>query len=150
MTQGSEVLNLELLICKPPQSVRAWWTDLPDDYQAKDPSEQPYRIVTLQKLPNSRRLRTYWRTPDGSMFDMEEVMALKPDGSWTFEIPNHPRGFHIFDEFRIEPTPGGSKLNIRSTLTPRVPSANSQLATQKERMTQGWRVAAEICERDAH
>lgn len=94
MTQGSEVLDLELLIRKPPQSVRAWWTALPDDYQAKDPREQPYRIVTLQKLPNSHRLRTYWRTPDGSMFDVEEIMALRPDGSWMFEIPNHPRGFH--------------------------------------------------------
>ncbi len=105
MTQGSEVLDLELVIRKSPESIRAWWVDLPDDYQAQDAREQPYRIVTLRKLPNGRELRTYWRMPDGSTREMEEILTLKPDGSWTFEIPNHPTGLHIFDEFRTEATP---------------------------------------------
>ena len=145
---NSEVINLELMIRKPPASVRAWWTDLPEDYQAKDPQEQPYRIVTTRRLPNRRELRTYWRMPDGTAFDFQEILALKPDGSWTFEIPNGI-GFHIKDEFRTEPVPTGTKLTIRSTLTPLDPNAASRISTQKELMTQGWKGAAKICERDA-
>jgi len=145
---NSEVINLELMIRKPPASVRAWWTDLPEDYQAKDPQEQPYRIVTTRRLPNGRELRTYRRMPDGTAFDFQEILALKPDGSWTFEIPNGV-GFHIKDEFRTEPVPTGTKLTIRSTLTPLDPTAASRISTQKELMTQGWKGAAKICERDA-
>jgi hypothetical protein len=87
--------------------------------------------------------------PDGSARDWQETLTLKSDGSWTFEIPNHPTGIHIFDEFRTEAAPEGTRLHIRSKLTPRDPSAVSRIAMQKERMTQGWKVAAEICERDA-
>src|SRR5713226_10433006 len=42
-------LDLELEIKRPPRSVRAWWTDLPDDYVAKDPREQPHRIRVLAR-----------------------------------------------------------------------------------------------------
>jgi len=145
---NSEVLTLELMIRKSPESVRAWWTDNPDDYYAKDPHEQPYRILTTRRLPNGRELHTYWRMPDGSAFDFQEILTLKPDGSWTFEIPNG-MGFRIFDEFRTEPVSTGTKLTIRSTLTPLDPSAASRIAGQKELMTQGWKGAAQICERDA-
>jgi hypothetical protein len=149
MTNGSDVINLELLIRKAPESVRAWWTDLPEEYRAKDPQEQPYRIVTTGRLPNGRELRTYWRMPDGSAFDFQEILTLKPDGSWTFEIPNG-MGFRIFDEFRVESVPTGTKLTIHSTLTPLDASAAGRISTQKELMTQGWKGAAKICERDAH
>jgi hypothetical protein len=74
---------------------------------------------------------------------------MKPDGNWTFEIPEHPAGFHILDEFQLEPTPNGTKLRIKSTLTPREASAVSRMQTQKERMVQAWKIAGEICERDA-
>jgi len=142
------VINLELLIRKPPESVRVWWTDLSDDYHAKDPREQPYRIVTTRKLPNGRELHTYWRLPDGSAFDFQEILTLKPDGSWTFEIPNG-MGFHIPDEFRAEAVPTGTKLTIRSTLTPLDSASADRISAQKELMSQGWRGAAIICERDA-
>jgi hypothetical protein len=148
MTEKPDVINLQLLIRKSPESVRAWWTDLPEDYQAKDPREQPYRIVTIRRLPNGRELRTYWRMPDGSTFDFQEILTLKPDGSWTFEIPNG-MGFHIFDEFRTESVPTGTKLTIRSTLTPLDSSAASRISAQKELMAQGWKGTAEICEHDA-
>jgi len=148
MTQTSNDLNLELLIRKSPESVRAWWTELPDDYRAKDPREQPYRILTTRRLPNGRELRTYWRMPDGSTFDFQEILALKPDGSWTFEVPN-ALGFRIMDEFRPEAVPTGTKLTIHSTLTPLDPSAASRISMQKELMIQGWKGAVEICERDA-
>jgi hypothetical protein len=81
MTQKPDVINLQVLIRKSPESVRAWWTDLPEDYHAKNPREQPYRIVTTRRLPNGRELRTYWRMPDGSAFDFQEILTLKPDGS---------------------------------------------------------------------
>ena len=148
MAQSSDVINLELLIRKSPESVRSWWIDLPDDYRATDPQEQPYRIVTTRRLPNGRELHTYWRLPDGLAFDFQEILTMKPNGSWTFEIPNG-MGFRIMDEFRVEPVSTGTKLTIRSTLTPLDASAVSRLSTQKELMTQGWKGAAKICERDA-
>lgn len=149
ITEGSEVLNLELLIRKSPQSVRAWWTDLPDDYTAKDPREQPYRILTTRHLENGRELRTYWKLPDGSTPDFQEILKLNPDGTWQFDIPNTPVGIHLFDEFRTESTPDGTKLLIHSTLTPKDPSATTRIAMLKEFMITGWKLAAEICERDA-
>jgi hypothetical protein len=145
---NSEVINLELMIRRPPESVRAWWTDYPDDYYAKDPREQPYRILTTRRLPDGRELRTYWRMPDGSAFDFPEILVLKPDGSWTYDLPN-AMGFHIMDEFRTESVPTGTKLIIRSTLTTLDPSAASRIAAQKELMIQSWKGAAIICERDA-
>ena len=148
MSHGSDVINLELVIRKAPQSIRAWWTDLPEDYQAKDSMEQPYRIVTRRRLSSGRELETFWRMPDGSTFSFREIMTLKPDGSWTFEIPDG-MGFQILDEFRTQPDPSGTKLIIRSTLTPLDASAASRLSSQKELMTQGWKGAAKICERDA-
>jgi hypothetical protein len=86
--------------------------------------------------------------PDGSTFDFQEILTLKSDGSWTFEIPNG-MGFRIFDEFRTESVPTGTKLTIRSTLTPLDSSAASRISAQKELMTQGWKGTAEICEHDA-
>jgi hypothetical protein len=148
MPHQSSVVKLELLIRRSPESVRAWWTDLPEDYQAKDPTEQPYRIVTTGRLPNGRELRTYWRGPGGSEFGFREILVMKPDGSWTFEVPD-AQGFHIFDEFRAEPVQTGTKLIIQSTLTPLDPSAASRISAQKEVMTKNWRRSAEICERDA-
>jgi hypothetical protein len=149
MAKENEVFELHLLIRKSPKSIRAWWTDLPDDYQANDPREQPYRIVTLRRTPNGRELRTYWRLPDGSTRDWQELLTMKPDGSWTFEIPNHPAGLHILDEFRTESAPEGTVLHIRSTLTAREASAAGIMAAQKERMTNAWKIAIEICEREA-
>ena len=146
----SEVLNLELLIRKPPDSVRAWWTDYPDDYHVKDPREQPYRILTIRRLPNDREVRTYWRMPDGSTPEVQEFLNLKPDGSWTYEVPYpNATGIHVFDEFRTEPTPEGTRLLIHSTLTPGDPSTTSRIAALKEFMIQGWKLATEICEHDA-
>jgi hypothetical protein len=147
---ASEVLDLELIIRKPTESVRAWWTDYPDDYHAKDPREQPYRILTTRRLPNGREVRTFWRLPDGSTPELEEVLNLKPDGSWTYEVlyPN-PTGIHILDEFRTEPTPNGTRLLIHSTLTPRDPDATSRVSGLKGIMIHGWKLAAEVCEHDA-
>ena len=148
MAQNSDVINLELLIHRSPKSICAWWTEFPDDYHAADPQEQPYRIVTTRRFPNGRELETFWRMPDGFTFNFREILTLKPDGSWTFEIPNG-LGFRIFDEFRIEPGPSGTKLIIRSTLTPQDAAAAGHMSSQKELMIEGWKGAAKLCERDA-
>jgi len=145
-----DVLDLELLIRKPPASVRAWWTDYPDDYHAKDPLEQPYRILTTRHLSNSREVRTYWKMPDGTAIDILEILNLKPDGTWTYEVPSPNRlGIHVLDEFRPESTPEGTRLLIHSTLTPKDAAAANNVSRLKRTMIQGWKQAAEICERDA-
>jgi len=145
-----EVLDLELRIRKPPESVRAWWTDYPDDYHAKNPREQPYRILTTRRFPNGREVRTFWRLPDGSTRELIEVLNLKPDGTWTYELPYpNPTGIHVFDEFRVEPALEGTKLVIRSTLTPRDPAATSRLSGLKETIIWTWKNAADVCEHDA-
>jgi hypothetical protein len=87
--------------------------------------------------------------PDGSVRENREIMQVKQDGTWTFEIPSHPLGLKIFDEFSPKAAKDGTLLRIRSTIAALDPSASTRIQAQKVRMTQGWRVAAEICERDA-
>jgi hypothetical protein len=145
-----ELIDLELLIRKPPESVRAWWTEYPDDYYAKDPREQPYHISTTRRLPNGREVRTYWNMPDGSKVEVREILTMKPDGSWTYDVPYpNPTGVHVFDEFRTESTAEGTKLLIHSTLTPEDASATSRVSGLKEFMIQSWKLAAQVCEHDA-
>ena len=147
---NSESINLELLIRKPPSSVRAWWTDYPDDYRAKDSREQPYRILTTRRLANGREVRTYWKMPDGSSAEVREILNVNSDGGWTYDVPcPNLTGIHVFDEFRPETTSEGTRLLIHSTLTPEEPSAADRVAWLKEFMIQGWKMAAEICEGDA-
>jgi hypothetical protein len=88
--------------------------------------------------------------PDGSTPELQEVLKLKADGSWTYELPYpNPIGIHVFDEFRTEPTADGTRLLIHSTLTPRDPDATSRLSGLKEIMIWTWKLAAEACEHDA-
>jgi hypothetical protein len=65
LADSLESLDIDLSIRKSPDAVRAWWTDIPDDYTATDPREEPFRIVTLRKFPNGWLLLTYWRDDDG-------------------------------------------------------------------------------------
>ncbi|HZW55996.1 MAG TPA: hypothetical protein VFF30_06885 [Nitrososphaerales archaeon] len=144
------ILELDLFIRRSPESVRTWWIDLPDDYEAKDPSEQPYRIITTKHNANGgRELLTFWRNPDGSDWLAEETMHLFEDGlSWAFDVKN-PRGFLIRDDFHAVPVEGGTRLEIRSKITPRKPEAETMISQQKEQMTQLWKKMVAICERDA-
>ena len=131
--QQGDVLELELLIRRPPESVKVWWTELPDDYLATDPAEQPFRILTTRRIPRGRELLTYWRQPDGSVRENHEIMQVSPDAAWTFEIPSHPLGLKIFDEFSAKATKDGTLLLIRSTLTAIEPTASARIPAQKER-----------------
>src|SRR5579884_1958865 len=120
MSEMQIVFELTLHIRKPPQHVRSWWTDFPEDYIAKDPTEQPFRIITKKKTSSGKELQTFWRLPDGSVREQFEIMQVKQDGSWTFEIPNHSLGFHILDEFSVESKNEEKEtiLHIHSTITP--------------------------------
>ena len=149
MGVSSEPLELELFIRRPPESVRAWWTDLPDDYQAKDPREEPYRIVTLRKFPNGRLLLTYWHDDeDGSTYERHEVLLTLPDGGWTVEMTDSPY-FHIRDEFQVRPGEGGSYVHLRQMRIPKDPSYASMIPEIKKEMIGFFKTMGEICERDA-
>src|SRR2546422_1097230 len=76
-------LDLELDIRRPPRSVRAWWTDLPDDYVAKDPREQPHRIRVLARYPDRIELVGTWRGPLG-----REMLLPEPLGC-ARTVPGH-------------------------------------------------------------
>jgi hypothetical protein len=154
MSEMQIVFELTLHIRKPPQHVRSWWTDFPEDYIAKDPTEQPFRIITKKKTSSGKELQTFWRLPDGSVREQFEIMQVKQDGSWTFEIPNHSLGFHILDEFSVESKNEEKEtiLHIHSTITPNpsIPysEAKPRLETLSKSMGTVWRRAAEICEQD--
>jgi len=78
-------LDLELDIHRPPRSVRAWWTDLPDVYVAKDPREQPHRIRVLARNGDRIELVGTWRGPLGTERLLRETLRVREDGSWTFD-----------------------------------------------------------------
>src|SRR2546427_8565501 len=109
-------LDLQLSIHRPPQSVRAWWTDLPDEYVAKDPREQPHRIRVLARNDNRIDLVGTWRGPLGTERLLPETLRLREDGSWTFDA--RAMGLRIHDEFEASPSGDGTRLHIRTIITP--------------------------------
>jgi len=144
-------LDLQLSIHRPPQSVRAWWTDLPDEYVAKDPREQPHRIRVLARDGNRIDLVGTWRGPFGSERLLPEALRVREDGSWTFDA--RAMGLRIHDEFEAIPSGDGTRLQIRSTITPAGPLGRIVARLMGRRflrmLARGWPTAASICERDA-
>ncbi|HVL86392.1 MAG TPA: hypothetical protein VM681_00085 [Candidatus Thermoplasmatota archaeon] len=143
-------IEVELSIRRSPKSVRAWWTELPDDYTAKDPEERPFRIRTLARWHDGSELEAHWRRPDGSVVLAREILRVLPDGRWTFEGLD-ARGYNIFDEFAAYPANGGDEtlLRIVQILTAREPGAEEHFAAQFRTSRDVWRGAVPICERDA-
>lgn len=148
MSTTHGVIELDLFISRSPDSVRAWWTDLPDDYRATDPREQPYRVVTQKYTGDGRQLLCYWRSPDGSERQTRETLHLREDGSWAFDV-EHPAGYSILDEFKAVPQDGRTRLEVRSKIVPKTPSAEAKLESQREAMIKLWKAMVDICERDA-
>jgi hypothetical protein len=144
-------LDLELDIDRPPQSVRAWWTDLPDEYVAKDPREQPHRIRVLERHSDRIELVGTWRGPLGTERLLPETLRLREDGSWTFDA--RAMGLRVHDEFEAIPNGDGTRLHIRSTITSAGPLGKIVARLMGRRilrmLEKGWPTAAEICERDA-
>ena len=148
MEDFSQSHDIELYIKRRPESVRAWWTDLPDNYQARDPREDPFRIVTLRKFPSGRELLTYWHRDDGSVYQRREIMIINPDGSWTVEMTDDPR-FHYLDTFRVMPEKEETRLVIHQVITPKDPSQANEINELKKELVEFFKTMAEICERDA-
>jgi hypothetical protein len=140
--------SVEIPIACPASAVRRWWTDLPEEYQASDPAEEPYRIVITKKLPNGNELATYWHGPDGKDIRIDETMTLNTDGSWELDL-QLPAGFRIHDALRAVSAAGGSLLSITAEVTPLNPEAESGVPALTAWMEGVWRRAAKICERDA-
>src|SRR2546427_10702635 len=144
-------LDLQLSIHRPPQSVRAWWTDLPDVYVAKDPREQPHRIRVLARNGDRIELVGTWRGPLGTERLLRETLRVREDGSWTFDA--RAIGLRSHDEFEAIPNGDGTRLHIRSVITPARALWRIVARLMGRRilrmLEKGWPTAAEICERDA-
>ena len=144
-------LDLDLDIHRPPGSVRAWWTDLPDEYVAKDPREQPHRIRVLARNGDRVEVEGAWRGPLGREMLLRETLRLREDGSWTFDA--RAMGLRVHDEFEAFPSGESTRLHIRSVITPAGPLGKlvAQLMGRRllRMLEKGWGTAAEICERDA-
>lgn len=146
-------LELDYMIACAPPAVRDWWIDLPDDYTATDPKEQPFRIVTKEALADGGRIvETHWKTPGGAMI-LEETLSIVSDDAWTFHVPKAMFGYGAIDEFRVESAPGGTRLHIRTTFTTtsriRRMLAPILLPLVKKVFTANWNAAVVICARDA-
>ena len=144
-------LDLELDIHRPPRSVRAWWTDLPDVYVAKDPREQPHRIRVLARNGDRIELVGTWRGPLGTERLLRETLRVREDGSWTFDA--RAMGLRVHDEFEAIPHGDGTRLHIRSTIVPAGALGRIVARLMGRRilrmLEKSWPTAAEICERDA-
>lgn len=144
-------VHLTFDVCRPPESIRRWWLDFPDDYRASDPDEQPYRIRTLSRKGDEVVVETHWSGPFGSTMKVVETLRSQGPHAWTADLTM--MGLRIHDEFRVTPTPTGSRLEIRSTISPaslagRVASP-LVLPMLKRDMRKTWTNAARICEREA-
>lgn len=135
---------------KSPESIRRWWLDFSDDYRATDKREQPHRIVTRARKHDEVLVTSYWRAPFGEM-KTDETLRVLGDGSWTADTSF--MGFAVHDEFRATKNGAGSRLDIRSTLTPMSTTTRilqPVLYPIARRMFRNvWRDAALLCERDA-
>lgn len=144
----SQTHDIEFFVRRSPESVRAWWTDLPDDYQATDPKEEPFRIVTLRRFPNGSLLLTYWHNEDQSVRERHEVLVLRGDGGWTVQMTDSPR-YHFLDEFNVTPGHDGTYLHLRQTITPKDPTYAKDIPELMKELAEFFREMTEICERDA-
>src|SRR3989441_4083343 len=144
-------LDLDLDIHRAPDSGRGWWTDLPDVYVAKDPREQPHRIGVLARNGDRIELVGTWRGPVGTERLLRETLRVREDGSWTFDA--RAMGLRVHDEFEAIPNGDGTRLHIRSAITPAGALGRIVARLMGRRilrmLEKSWPTAAEICERDA-
>jgi len=145
--------DLEVIveIARPPAEVRAWWLEMPPDYRASDPKEQPHRIRTLRRDEAGWECDTYWRMPLGREVVIRETFAFRPDG-WDVDL-RLPAGLRQRDEFVLAPTAAGTRVRVRVWIE--APSFRARLARPfmmryaRRQYPATWRAAAKLCERDA-
>lgn len=144
-------LEVVIEIPRPPAEVRAWWLEMPADYVAADPKEQPHRIVTLRRDATRWETITYWRVPGRANLPVRETFTFRDDG-WDVLV-ELPFGLEQRDEFALTPTPEGTRVRIRVGIWPR--NLVGRLARPaflryaRRAYPATWRRAATICARDA-
>ncbi len=144
-------LEVDVIIPRPPAEVRAWWTEMPKDYHAADPHEQPHHIVTRHRDKRTWEIDTYWRVPLAPNLRVPETFTFRPDG-WTVDL-RVPGGIGQRDDFTLVPTPDGTRVEIRVRIHARN-AAGKLLVPFYRRYGQRnfpalWRAAGILCARDA-
>ncbi len=149
--QREAILSLAFDIRRPPEAVRRWWLEFPDDYRASDPDEQPYRIRVLERTPQRLVVLTSWRGPLGVPLRLRETLGIGSGSRWNARM--QMMGLGVSDEFQGIAAPEGTHLTIRSTVTP-ISALGRIMRPVVARFLLGmmkrvWKDAARICERDA-
>lgn len=143
---------MEVDIRRPPHEVRAWWWEMPDDYRATDPKEQPHRIVTRSRSERERDMLTYWRGPLGRELVIPERMRMDAHGDWTIEV-DLPFGLAQRDVFVLEPRAASTHVAIDVEVWARRWWGHLTrplfMLYARRSYPRTWRRAARICERDA-
>lgn len=142
-------LVVELRIARSPEQVRRWWWDMPADYRATDPHEQPHRIIVKERTDERLVLATYWRGPMGRDLRVDEVVHFTPDG-WSIDM-DLPLGLAQRDTFVLAPDSDGTRVRIAVDIWPR--TFGGRLAKPfyvwlyaKRTYPATWRDAARLCE----
>lgn len=119
-------MTIELAIPRPRADVLAWWTDLPDDYRAQDPREEPHRIEVLARDRDGARvdLMTFWRLPLGLLARIPETLRLAPEGDGFTVDVHFPLGLRQRDVFTLrDDGRGGTRVTIELVMGARHPLA---------------------------
>lgn len=142
-------LTVQVHIARPPETVRRWWWEMPNDYRATDSREQPHRIVVKERTKERLVLATYWKGPAGRDLRLDEVVTFTPDG-WTVEL-DLPMGLAQKDTFTLTPDGTGTRVKILVDIWPR--TFGGRLAKPfyvwlyaKRAYTATWRETARLCE----
>ncbi|MHB8604442.1 MAG: hypothetical protein ACYDCK_04235 [Thermoplasmatota archaeon] len=138
-------------IPRPVAEVRAWWTDLPADYRAADPREEPHRIVTKRRDAERWEIDTYWRAGPVKNLRVPETFTFRGDG-WSVDA-RIPLGLAQRDEFTLTPTPTGTRVTVEVWVKTRNPLGFVALAAYRayarKNFPRMWKGAGRLCTRDA-
>lgn len=104
-------MTVEVDVQRPPETVRAWWLDLPEVYETDDPREQPHRIVKVAEDEDRMELRTFWKGPFGSEMELGETIHRDREDGWRIDI-ELPVGLAQEDIFTLTPTETGTRVTI--------------------------------------
>lgn len=147
---STKTFRLSFDVKRQPEAVQSWWTDLPDDYHAKDPRENPFRIRTLARRSDGADLESWWRGPFGRTRKAIEHLRVLGKGHFTYDIAMG--AVQVHDDFRLVPTPAGSRMDVQTTLRPTTFPARLFLPlfvpAMKRQFRKTWRDALDVCEKE--
>jgi len=105
----SEEVEVKLDFPAPPEDVRAWWLSRAPGASAPD-------VEVVESAPGELHVVSSWPRAFGPPRRVTEVMRVGPDGSWSSQL--RWRGQLIADHFTPERTEIGTRLVIRSVISP--------------------------------